>query len=311
MSRTEPPSGNQYEIRFEEHRATVVEVGGALREYSVGDLSMVDGYPEEQWCTGARGQTLAPWPNRLRDGRYSFDGQDYQVPLDEPDKGNAIHGLVRWGNWRLMGRESHCVTLAYLLHAVPGYRFTLQLSNTYRLSSEGLSVETHATNVGTVRCPYASGAHPYLSVGVPLDETTARAPGAVWLPTDARGIPTGRHPVQGTPYDLRNGRSLRDLKIDFAFTDLERDERGRAWVTLSTLDGKRTSSLWLDDHYPYVELFTGDTLADAPYRRTGLGVEPMTCPPNGFATHEDLISLEPGQSFSSSWGILPSIVRDQ
>jgi aldose 1-epimerase len=52
-------------------------------------------------------------------------------------------------------------------------------------------------------------------------------------------------------------------------------------------------------------LFTGDPLPDVD--RRSLAAEPMTCPPNAFRTGEALIRLEPGRSFTSAWGIAPTM----
>jgi aldose 1-epimerase len=299
------PAGQQFEINFGGQRASLVEVGGALRQYEVDGRPLLDGYTAQEFCTGARGQTLAPWPNRLKDGAYVFRGISQQAPLNEAVKRNAIHGLVRWENWMPLERAPHRISLGYTLHAVPGYRFGLQLTNTYELSAAGLSVKSGATNVGSSPCPYATGAHPYLNVGRTLDETRLRAPGRLWMPTDDRGIPTGLKSVEGTPYDFREGASLRGLKVDFAFTDLIRDANGLAWTELANQERTRAVSLWVDRSYPYVELFTGDTLDETQYRRTGLGVEPMTAPPNAFQTGQDVAVLEPGQTMESSWGLKP------
>jgi aldose 1-epimerase len=66
-------------------------------------------------------------------------------------------------------------------------------------------------------------------------------------------------------------------------------------------------TVWLSDAFPYVELFTGDALPDPSRRRQGLGVEPMTVPPNALATGEDLVPLDPGDSWVGRWGITPSL----
>jgi aldose 1-epimerase len=299
----ELPSGEQFPLTWADQQAVVVEVGGALRSYQKAGVDLVEGYTENDWCTGGRGQTLAPWPNRLRDGKYTFAGQSNQLPLTEPEKHNAIHGLVRWENWKLVERKPDQVTLAYVLHPIPGYRFSLRIENHYRLSERGLSVETVAQNVGPSACPYGSGAHPYLTVGQKLDECQVRAPGRVRLPTDERGIPSGRESVEGSDYDFRERRSLRNLKVDYAFTDLVRDANGLAWVELSDADGHRAVSLWLDGQYPYLQLFTGDTL-EPRFLRTGLGVEPITCPANAFQSQEGLTVLHPGQVYRSKWGVM-------
>ena len=71
------PSGEQFEIAHGEQRATIVEVGGGIRRYSSAGRDVLDPYPLEAICDGAHGAPLIPWPNRLADGAYRFDGTDY------------------------------------------------------------------------------------------------------------------------------------------------------------------------------------------------------------------------------------------
>ncbi|MDQ3353650.1 MAG: aldose epimerase, partial [Actinomycetota bacterium] len=92
------PSGEQVELVRGDQRVVVTEVGAALRRYSMGDRAILDGFASGEMPRGGRGQVLAPWPNRLAGGRYRFGDEEHQVPLDEPGRGNANHGLVRWVN---------------------------------------------------------------------------------------------------------------------------------------------------------------------------------------------------------------------
>lgn len=300
---SELPSGRQHTIVHSTDRATVVEVGGGVRSYLADGRELLDGYAEDDMATSARGQPLIPWPNRLRDGRYSWDGERYQTPLTEPEKGNAIHGFLQFASWTCLAQTTSTVDLGHVLHPRPGYPFTLAVRLSYRLGPDGLAVTTTARNVGTQALPYATGQHPYLASPTTfVDECTLQAPGATYLPTDARGIPTGREPVQGSDYDFRAGAVMGTLQLDLAFTDLERDQEGRAWVRLAGPDG-RGAAVWLDHGYPHLELFTGDTLPEVPRRRRGLGVEPMTAPPNAFQSGIDVQRLEPGEETSASWGV--------
>jgi aldose 1-epimerase len=297
-----PPSGRQFELVHGDHKAVVVEVGGGLRSYVVGDREVLDGYAADEICPSGRGQLLIPWPNRLEDGRYEFEGETHQLPLDEPEHGNAIHGLVRWAAWTGTTRSPDCVVLEHVLHPQPGYPFSLELRVEYTLSDGGLRVETTAGNVGTMACPYGAGAHPYLTLGTPtVDELMLLAPAATVLHSDDRGLPTGEQPVEGTELDLRRPRILGGTRLDHAFTDLERGEDGLAGVELTDTETGLGLTLWVDEAYPYLMLFTGDPLPDV--ARRSLAVEPMTCPPNAFRTGESLIRLEPGESFTSVWGI--------
>jgi len=193
------PTGEQVELGHGDHRAVVVEVGGGLRTYAVGVRELLDGYAVDAMSTSGRGQLLIPWPNRLRDGRYDFDGRRHQLALSEPEHGNAIHGLVRWTRWLVREREADRVVLEHALHPQPGYPFSLALEVEYTLAEDGLRVRTTATNVGAEACPYGAGAHPYLAVGTPsVDAAVLAAPGATVLRSDDRGLPVGTEPVEAT-----------------------------------------------------------------------------------------------------------------
>jgi len=296
------PSGEQIEIVAGDQRAVVVEVGGGLRAYSVGGREILDGYGANEMSSSGRGQALIPWPNRLQDGSYEFDGRRHQLPLNEPDRSNAIHGLVRWVAWAISAREPNRVVMEYVLHPQAGYPFSLTLNIEYALLDGGLRVRTTATNIGVDACPYGSGAHPYLTLGTAtVDRLILHAPARTVLRSDGRGLPIGTAVVEDTEYDFRQSRPIGSTTLDHAFTDLERDGDGLARVTLRDPDRGTEVSLWVDESYPYLMLFTGDPLPDV--RRRSLAVEPMTCPPNAFRTGDALIRLEPGRSFTSTWGI--------
>jgi aldose 1-epimerase len=296
------PSGDQFEITFGHQQAVVVEVGGGLRTYSADGHAVLDGYGLDEQCSSGRGQLLAPWPNRIQDGRYEFDGQHHQLPLTEPEHGNAIHGLVRWSSWDVVEREPDRVVMKHVIHPQPGYPFTLSLSVEYALSDDGLSVRTTATNVGADACPYGCGAHPYLTLGTAtIDALELRSPSRTVLVHDERDLPVGSEAVEGTEFDFRVARPIADTKLDNAFTDLERDADGRARASLADPATGRELTLWVDEHYPYLMLFTGDPLPDV--NRRALAVEPMTCPPNAFRTGDSVIRLASGESAAGAWGI--------
>jgi aldose 1-epimerase len=295
------PSGEQVEIGFGDQRAVIVEVGGGLRSLSVGDREILDGYGPDEMCSSGRGQVLMPWPNRLEDGSYEFEGKRHQVPLTEPENRNAIHGLVRWCAWSVGARSGDRVVVEHTLRPQPGYPFTVELSIEYELSDRGLSVRTTATNIGSTRCPFGAGAHPYLRLDTPtVDSLTLRVPGRTVFESDERSLPTGTATVDGTAFDFRTPRPVGATRLDTCYTDLERDGDGRARVKLHDPSG-RDVVLWVGKGYNYVMVFSGDALPDV--ERRSLAVEPMTCPPNAFRSGESLITLEPGAVFNAEWGI--------
>jgi aldose 1-epimerase len=297
-----PPSGEQHELRHGDQEAVVVEVGAGLREYRRAGREVIDGFALDAHAEGARGQTLVPWPNRIRDGRYAWDGETQQLALTEAGRGNAIHGLARWRSWRLVERRAERVVLGTVIHPMPGYPFTLGVEVAYALGDGGLEVTTRAENLGARTCPYGVGFHPYLTLGAAVDGAQLRVPAARRLILDEQGIPTSSEDVAGGRYDFREPRAIGALVLDDCFCELVRDADGRARVTLT--GGGRRAALWLGEAYGYAMVYSGDTLEVA-RRRRGLAVEPMTCAPNAFASGEGLVALEPGAGHVAVWGIEP------
>jgi aldose 1-epimerase len=302
------PSGEQIEIRSDDQRAVVVGVGGGLRSYAAGGRELLDGYGADEMCTSARGHVLIPWPNRIDGGSYEFDGRSHQLSIDKPDEQTAVHGLVRWAAWQIGERRADSVVMQHVLHPRPGYPFALALSIEYVVSGSGLTVTTTATNVGEEACPYACGAHPYLTLGTArVDSLVLKTPARTVLTSDKRGLPIGKLSVENTEYDFRRPRPIGTTKLDNCFTDLERDDDGVARVELHDPAGDAALTLWCDARYGYLMFYTGDTRPDV--ARRSLAVEPMSAPPNAFRSGEGLTRLEPGASYSSSWGIDPSASR--
>ena len=304
-----PLTGQQYRIEAGPYRADVTELGAGLRELVFRDEPVILGYEADDLPPAGAGQLLAPWPNRIDGGRYAFGGDEFQLALSEPARGNAIHGLTRWTAWTLVSHDAGAVLLRSDAHGYQGYPFGLEIEAGYRLHPDsGLHVAITARNRGSRAAPYGTGSHPYLTVRTAsVDDCELFLPAASWLPMDDRGIPRGAPaPVEGTPYDFRQPRRIGDTRLDHALSGLHRDSDGRAWAHLSADGGSGARvSLWAGAGYQWLQVFTGDPLGPD-RRRKALAVEPMTCPPNAFARGDDLLVLQPGQAVTHTWGIQAS-----
>jgi aldose 1-epimerase len=299
-------SGDQFEFAAGGYRAVVTECGATLRVLEYAGRPLVHGFGEDEMSTAGRGQLLMPWPNRIRDGAYTFDGRDLQLPLSEPAKHNASHGLVRWAAWSPEEHSRTSASLSYRLMAQSGYPWTVDLHVLYDLSADGLTVTQTATNLSTRPAPYASGAHPYLTAGTgPVDGWELTLPASLRLLADDRQIPVGEEEVDGTPYDFRVARPLGSTVLDDAFGDLARDAGGVATVEVRDPGTGQGAALWVDTHHPWLMVFSADVGWDIP--RQALAVEPMTAPPDAFRSGRDLVTLapagKPGDELSVSWGI--------
>jgi aldose 1-epimerase len=301
---TQAPSGAQWTLQAAGQRAVVVEVGGGLREYEAGGADVLFGYAFDEMCPASAGKVLAPWPNRIRDGKYSFGGDVHQLALTEPGRHNAIHGLVNWVRWRKVAGTESSVTVEYDIVPQPGYRWPLALRTTWSLGPDGLTAEHTATNTGAEPCPFGLATHPYVQVpGVTVDELRLSVPGRSRLLVDGRMLPIGAAKVAGSEYDLTQARPIGGLVLDTAFGDLIRDADGHSTVTLTTADAHGVQ-VWADGGFNWWQVFTGDTLAPDRYRRA-VAIEPMTCPPDAFRSGRDVIVIEPGATWRGTWGIRP------
>src|SRR3954454_4591510 len=217
------PSGEQLELRFGDARATVVEVGGGLRGYDVGDRPVLDGYAEDEMASAGRGQVLLPWPNRVDGGKWHWDGKDQQLAITEVKKNNANHGLVRWAGWRLERTSEASAVARHELHPQTGYPFRLAVELHYSLGDDGLTVQVGIENRTDVSAPLGLGFHPYFTASDGLvDDCSLQVPAGAPLEVDDRGLPVGHHPVEGTAYDFRSARAIGEQVLDTPMTDLDR-----------------------------------------------------------------------------------------
>jgi aldose 1-epimerase len=294
------PTGEQYEIVSGQHRAVVTEVGATLRTYTVDGRHVVRGFEAEEVVHKGRGQQLLPWPNRIRDGLYTFDGEEQQLALSEPDRHNAIHGLVRDVAWTLVEHTEDSLTQSVRVYPRSGWPGILEATLVHQVSDRGLQVSVRATNIGSVDVPFGYAAHPYFTVGeTTVDEVSVTVPARTYLEVDDRLLPVRLAPVEGTEKDLRAGAPLGTTNLDHAYTDLDRDEDGRWRVKLAL--GDRYAELWGDGTMTWIQVFTGEHRRDM-----SLAVEPMTCGPDAFndgLTHDGMIVLAPGKSYTGRWGV--------
>jgi aldose 1-epimerase len=298
-------SGEQWVIESGGQRAVVAEVGGVLRGYTAGDRQILDGFAEDEIAPASAGQVLAPWPNRIRDGHYTFEGTTYQLAVTEPARNAALHGLVNWVRWHLIESTGDSVTVGYDLPPQIGYPWSLSLRSRWSVGADGLRCDQEVTNTGDGNAPWGYSVHPYVQLtGVAVDDILLHVPGRSRVLADSRLLPIGAVKVAGTEYDYTEPRRIGAAVLDTTWGDIDPDADGGSAVTIAAPDGSARVRVWGDANFKWWQVFTGDTLTGERFRRS-LAIEPMTCPPDAFRSGRDLIVLAPGQGWSASWGIKP------
>ncbi|KQZ08979.1 hypothetical protein ASD23_11690 [Agromyces sp. Root1464] len=299
------PTGEQFALETStssgDIRATITAVAAGIRTLSINGIDLVPPFGEDQTPPAGAGIVLVPWPNRIRDGRWSHDGVDHQLVISEPAKNNAIHGLLRNTEYRPIARERDSVTLSATVYPQLGYPYLLGTAVHYELVSDGLKVTHFVENLGAEAAPVAIGTHPYLKIGgVPTADLELRLDAASHIEVDERLLPTGEVPVDGTEWDFREGRRVGDVSLDDAFGEIA-SEDGQVLHTLTAPDG-RTVSIWADSAFEYVQVYTTTTFPGE-NGDVAIAIEPMTAPAEAFNSGRGLRWLDPGEEWQISWGI--------
>ncbi|WP_105567526.1 aldose 1-epimerase family protein [Microbacterium halophytorum] len=296
------PTGEQVLLTRGTVTARIAQVGAALRGLTVDGLDLIAGYADGIKAPGASGIVLVPWPNRVRDGRWAYEGADQQLPISEPKFRNASHGLLRFHAYDIERPDDARATLRARIYPQNGYPFALDTAVTYALEGDGIRVTHTVRNLGAEAAPVAVGAHPYLAVGdADPAEVTITASGTSWLETDERMLPIAEHAV-GEATDLSAGRALGAGFMDRAYTGLSRGADGRARTTLTAPDGRATT-LWQGEGLDFTHIFITDGYPD---RSLAVAVEPMSAPADAFNSGRGLRTLAPGEELTFEWGVVRS-----
>lgn len=300
------PTGDQYELSLtaggHELRAVITQVAAGIRQLTVDGVDLTEPFPVDATPPSGCGIVLVPWPNRVKDGTWRHDGADLRLALTEPARSNAIHGLLRYRPYVLVDHDDTSVTLSASVFPELGYPFELDTQVHYELTAEGLTVTHTIANVGDTTAPAAIGTHPYLKIGgVPTGELVVRVDAATHLDVDERLNVVGESPVDGTGYDLRGGRRVSELTLDDGFADVAFTD-GVARHTVTAPDG-RTVTLWADQNFGYVQVYTSRSFRTDTASDVALAVEPMTAPSNALNTGRGLRWIVPGEAWPAVWGI--------
>ncbi len=295
-------TGEQFILELAGSTAIVTELAASLRTLRVHGVDIVEPYGEDTLPPFGCGIVLVPWPNRVPDGVWMLDGQKQQLDITEASRNNAIHGLLRNTAYRLVGRTDESVTLAATVYPQHGYPFLLDTTVHYELTGHGIVVTHHITNVGEKAAPVAIGTHPFLTIGdVPTEALTLTVHASTRFEVDKRLNPLQEVAVEGTDYDLREGRKVGDLDLDDAFGGVTKTV-GDVSATLTAPDG-RTVSLVQDENFGYVQVFTTPIFPKKDGLGLAIAIEPMTAPADAFNSGQDLTWLAPGEHWTATWGI--------
>ena len=284
-----------------DYQAEIRLRGAGLNFLKFQNRDLVDSYVAEDEPHRYRGVVLAPWPNRIRDGRYTFNKREFILHKNEHNRGNALHGLVFDVDWSIQTKETNSVSLTTLIHANEGYPTELVVVAKYTLSKEGLECTVDSKNLGSQSAPYGVSIHPYLIAdkSSKVDQCVLTMPSHEYIEVDLdRLLPTGVSDVPKN-FDFNAGKLIGPDFIDHAF-HIDRSKKDQH-VTLVAPSGKGVKMTY-SDAAKWIQIHTADREGGAD-SRSCLAVEPMSCPPDAFNSGVDLSVLSVGETHTMSWQI--------
>lgn len=277
----------------EHHAVTIIpELGGMVHSLRLHNINLLrqDSQDELRQNPWFRGRILFPFNDRIAQGQYLFEGQTQQLPINDPDSGDAIHGFLYNRPMRIVYQQANEIQAQLVLQKhfmmkdfPAGYPFELKIEMQYLLANDSFFISFTVRNDSARNIPWGLGWHPYFhfqerdalhkSSQVKeypgLCDWTLRLPAEQYAQVNDKLLPTGElADVQRTDYDFLKPTRLGQTDLDMAF--LLNDNE----IELST--GKYTLRLEQDrDLFPYCQVFI-------PPDRSAIAIEPVTGPANSF-----------------------------
>lgn len=193
---------------------------GKVADVTIGYADIASYVDKPQYFGG----TVGRFANRIARGRFSLDGRDYQVPVNNGE--NSLHGgtagfdKVLWEVVRVTSGPTASVTLRYVSpDGDQGYPGTMTVEATYSLDeANALTIDYRATTDRPTIANITNHAYWNLAgegaAGGAMGHLLT-IPADTYLPTDAGAIPTGeRATVRGTNFDFRTPRAVGDRVRD-------------------------------------------------------------------------------------------------
>jgi aldose 1-epimerase len=289
------------------------EFGSNLFRFRVGEHDLIY---TDQLLLKKRDYTgnfvLWPFPNRVRDKRYTYQGRMYSLQDVHRPGGDAalVHGLVFDRSWQysqpVIGPDAVSVTTYVDVNAespyYTGYPFDSRLSLNYTLSGTELTVTYQVQNKSARTLPFGFALHPYFSTFADKHDVLVSIPALAVMEADDEMLPTGRifdvRKVMYAMYDLREPVPIAYLKLDHVYTRLNRP-------ALSTIDYKTLSMqlhISATDDFTHLVIFT-------PKQFPSFCIEYQTCSTDAINLHQQggalreaahLLEVEPGETFSGA-----------
>lgn len=236
------------------------------------------------------GSLLFPFPNRLVDGKFRFEGNEYEFPINDFGRPNALHGIIHNQPFQLIFKGEDYLHYEFKYDGSnPSYPFSYILEVIYVIKANELDMKVEVLNTGDHNMPCGFGWHPYFNLELAGGGSKLKLPKVTKIEVDKNMIPAGDD-VHFK--DFREFTAVKGHLLDNCFRLDKIDERNSFFLNYP---GLATLEIWQDHNFPFLQIFKPD--------ERSMAVEPMTCGINAFNTKEGLKVLSPQESWSFKMGL--------
>ena len=296
-----PLSKNKFSLKNDDCELVVTDHGAALISFNYRGIDYLASQFSPYVIEASQGQLLCPWPNRIKNGTYEHLGTKFQLPINEVEKRNAIHGLIRWNLFQVINLDHNGIEMTSVVIPQQGYVYELKVKVKFELLEFGFKVLTEVSNESDFPAPFGMGWHPYFNVSEDgIDSCYLQIKADSFYETDPNMIPVKLQSVIDSDFDFRQSKPIAGTIFDTCYTNFD-NEAVRA--ILWNKDSDRQLRLFADNMFGQLMVYSGDTLKNSRLRRRSIAMEPMTCPADAFNSKSGLILIESHQSVSGEWGI--------
>ena len=233
---------------------------------------------------------LFPFPNRLAEGKYTFENQHYQFPLNDFGRPNALHGLIHDKNFRLIEKKEDFLKFEYQYDGEETYYpFPFRINISYRLKESELELSTTIKNIGTGNMPCGYGWHPYFDIELSQSSCKLKMPNANKIAVDDNMIPTGKE-VENK--EFKEFQSVFEKRLDTCYRLERMAERSSVFLNYPDLG---TMEVWQDTNCPFIQIFKPNEKV--------IAIEPMTCGIDAFNSKEGLKILGSREEWTIKMGL--------
>lgn len=276
------------------YSAEVSLMGAALTKVKYRDALLVTDLDDQGELLPYAGAIIAPWVNRIADGRYRFCGVEQQLPINEPHRHNSVHGHSAGTLWTRISQTKRRLRLGCLLNPSQGYPHHVRIDARYRVSHHGLCLTVRAQVLDDSPAPFGLGLHPYFLINGTTSTSRLKIPATeVALTNSDTLIPESVVGVNGTDFDFRRGVTMPLDAIDHSLGGLRKNLRS-GWrtpisATLGLPNGAEVVMAW-SKNLRWVHVFSNGP------ESSWVAIEPQTSPPNSFNSGLDQVVLLPGKT---------------